>query len=156
MLVDVANPTELENVFTHYTPDIIFHAAAYKGHVPLLEDQVFSAVKNNVLASQSLCDLSVQYAVKNVVLVSTDKAVNPTNLMGLSKRMAEIYTQNINRRSSTVFSTVRFGNVLGSTGSVLPLFRQQLKAGGPLTITDPKMTRYFMMIPEAVSNSKTK
>ena len=150
LLVDVSDYSELKRVFCSHTPDIIFHASAYK-HVPLLEDQVFSAIKNNVLATQSLCDLAVEFKIKHVVLVSTDKAVNPTNLMGMSKRMAEIYTQNINRRSVTRFSTVRFGNVLGSTGSVLPLFRQQLKAGGPLTITDPKMTRFFMMIPEAAS-----
>jgi len=150
LLVDVSHYDDLEDVFKHHAPDIIFHASAFK-HVPLLEDQVSSAVRNNILATQSLCDLANKYHVANLVLVSTDKAVNPTNLMGMSKRMAEIYTQNINRQSNTLFSTVRFGNVLGSTGSVLPLFRRQLKSGGPLTITDPKMTRYFMMIPEAAS-----
>ena len=110
--MDVSDYSELKRVFCSHTPDIIFHASAYK-HVPLLEDQVFSAVKNNVLATQSLCDLAVEFKIKHVVLVSTDKAVNPTNLMGMSKRMAEIYTQNINRQSVTRFSTVRFGNVLG-------------------------------------------
>ena len=150
LLVNIADAIELESVFKRYHPDIIFHAAAYK-HVPLLEDQVNPAIKNNVLSTQLLCDYADHYQVESFILVSSDKAVNPTNLMGMTKRLAEIYTQNINQSSNTRFSTVRFGNVLGSTGSVLPLFRKQLQSGGPLTVTDEKMTRYFMMIPEAAS-----
>ncbi len=150
LLIDVANKIEINRVFATVKPHIVFHAAAFK-HVPMLEYQVGSAVKNNVLATRHLADLADQYRVKNFILVSTDKAVNPTNVMGMSKRIGEIYCQNKNNVSQTNYSTVRFGNVLGSAGSVLPLFREQLEKGGPLTVTDAKMTRYFMMIPEAVS-----
>jgi len=150
LLADVSNFSELERVIQHTTPQIIFHAAAFK-HVPLLEYQIFSAIKNNVMATRHLADLADRYQVENFILVSTDKAVNPTNIMGMSKRIGEMYCQEKDKHSKTNFSTVRFGNVLGSAGSVLPLFREQLEQGGPLTVTDPKMTRYFMMIPEAVS-----
>lgn len=150
LLLDMANKHEVDSLFQHIRPHIIFHAAAFK-HVPMLEYQAFSAVKNNVLATRQLADLSNEHGVENFILVSTDKAVNPTNIMGMSKRLAEIYCQNYNKRASTDYTTVRFGNVLGSAGSVLPLFREQLAKGGPLTVTHPDMTRYFMMIPEAVS-----
>lgn len=149
-LTDVSRKEEIEQCFIMYQPQIIFHAAAFK-HVPMLEHQLFKAAKNNVLATQRLADFSEQYQVETFVLVSTDKAVNPTNVMGMTKRLAEIYCQAKNAHAETKFVTVRFGNVLGSNGSVLPLFRKQLAAGGPLTVTDPAMTRYFMMIPEAVT-----
>ncbi len=149
-LGDVGDVKFVNHIMNYHRPDAVFHAAAYK-HVPMLENQLLTAVKNNIFATRVIADLSVQYGVKNFVLVSSDKAVNPTNIMGLSKRVAEIYCQNLNDRGSTHFVTVRFGNVLGSTGSVLPLFRKQLEAGGPLTVTHPDMTRYFMTIPEATS-----
>ncbi len=150
LLIDVSDQKFLNRVFQQCRPDVIFHAAAYK-HVPMLEYQLLAAVKNNIFATRLLADLAVQYRVKTFVLVSSDKAVNPTNIMGLSKRVAEIYCQNLNTQNTTHFITVRFGNVLGSTGSVVPLFRKQLEAGGPITVTHPDMTRYFMMIPEATS-----
>jgi FlaA1/EpsC-like NDP-sugar epimerase len=149
LLVDVSNKLEISRCIAAVRPSVIFHAAAYK-HVPMLEYQVFSAVKNNILATINLANLADMYNVESFVLISTDKAVNPTNLMGVTKRIAEIYCQNINTRSKTSYVTVRFGNVLGSAGSVLPLFRDQLAKGGPLTVTDKRMTRFFMMIPEAV------
>jgi FlaA1/EpsC-like NDP-sugar epimerase len=149
-LADVSCADEIDAWFNEIKPQVVFHAAAFK-HVPLLENQVFNAVKNNVLGTQLVCDLADKYNVESFVLVSTDKAVNPTNVMGMTKRIAEIYCQTKNSHSKTNFITVRFGNVLGSNGSVLPLFREQLAAGGPLTVTHPDMTRYFMMIPEAVT-----
>lgn len=150
LLMDVGDAKFINRALNKYRPDVIFHAAAYK-HVPMLEDQLLVAVKNNIFATRVIADLAVQYNVKSFVLVSSDKAVNPTNIMGLSKRIAEIYCQNLNTRGSTRFITVRFGNVLGSTGSVVPLFRKQLEMGGPLTVTHPDMTRYFMTIAEATS-----
>jgi FlaA1/EpsC-like NDP-sugar epimerase len=150
LLIDVTNRHEITRCLAQYRPHILFHAAAFK-HVPMLERQAFSAVKTNVLATQQLADLAAEWSVEDFILVSTDKAVNPTNIMGVSKRLAEIYCQNKNTQVSTRYMTVRFGNVLGSAGSVLPLFREQLAKGGPLTVTDPKMVRYFMTIPEAVS-----
>lgn len=149
-LVDAGDAKFVNQVFMQHRPEVVFHAAAYK-HVPLLENQLLVAVKNNIFATRVLADLAVQYRVQKFVLVSSDKAVNPTNIMGLSKRIAEIYCQNVNSQGGTQFVTVRFGNVLGSTGSVVPLFRKQLEAGGPITVTHPDMTRYFMTIPEATS-----
>ena len=150
LLVDVADPVEVEKVLRNYQPNVIFHASAYK-HVPLLETQLLAAVKNNVMATKNLVDQAHACGVRHFVLVSSDKAVNPANVMGMTKRIAEIYCQYKNRDSDTAYSVVRFGNVLGSSGSVLPLFREQLKRGGALTVTHPNMVRYFMMIPEAVS-----
>ena len=150
LLLDVGDKQFVTQVLEQYRPYAIFHAAAYK-HVPMLEGQLLVAVKNNIFATRVIADLAVQFHVASFVLVSSDKAVNPTNIMGLSKRVAEIYCQNLNARGKTRFITVRFGNVLGSTGSVVPLFRKQLEMGGPLTVTHPDMTRYFMTIPEATS-----
>ena len=147
-LVDVADEAAVEHLVSYHKPDIIFHAAAYK-HVPMLESHVREAARNNVLGTKTMAVAADHHGCKSFVLISTDKAVNPANIMGASKRIAEIYCQNLNRRSNTDFITVRFGNVLGSAGSVVPLFRQQIAAGGPVTVTHPKMTRYFMTIPEA-------
>lgn len=149
-LSDVSQKQEIASWFEKVKPNVVFHAAAYK-HVPMLETQVIKAIKNNVLGTQNVADLSDEFGVETFVLVSSDKAVNPTNVMGTTKRLAEIYCQTKNTISQTHYITVRFGNVLGSNGSVLPLFRKQLAAGGPLTVTHPDMTRYFMMIPEAVT-----
>ncbi len=147
-LGDVTDKVSVDNVMSKFRPSVVFHAAAYK-HVPMLQYQVRAAVKNNVLGTKVLAESSDQHGVACFVMISTDKAVNPTNVMGASKRVAEIFCQNFNLRASTSFITVRFGNVLGSAGSVVPLFKSQLKKGGPLTVTHPDMTRYFMTIPEA-------
>lgn len=148
ILLSVADESGIKNCFKIYTPQIVFHAAAYK-HVPMLENQIRVAVMNNVLGTRLVAQASVEAEVEKFILISTDKAVNPANVMGTTKRVAEIFCQNFNVRVKTRFITVRFGNVLGSAGSVLPLFQQQLAAGGPLTVTHPDIQRYFMTIPEA-------
>lgn len=147
-LGDVGDAVLVENVLRTNMPDIIFHAAAYK-HVPMLEGQVRSAVQNNILATRMLSRLADKYDVRSFVLISSDKAVNPGNIMGATKHIAEVYSQSLNEQSKTQFITVRFGNVLGSAGSVIPLFQKQIAEGGPVTVTDPDVTRYFMTIPEA-------
>ena len=147
-LNDVVDRPAIERLFQVHLPEIIFHAAAYK-HVPMLENQVRQAVKNNVLGTRTVAEVADRYGCEAFVMISTDKAVNPANVMGTSKRAAEIFCQNLNKRSQTRFVTVRFGNVLGSAGSVVPLFKQQIEAGGPVTVTHREITRYFMTIPEA-------
>ena len=146
---DITDKARLQEVFGQYRPHIIFHAAAHK-HVPLMEENAVEAVKNNVLGTDLLAQTAEQFAVEKFVLISTDKAVNPTSVMGATKRAAELIIKEIAVHSQTHFSTVRFGNVLGSNGSVVPLFKDQIEAGGPVTVTHPEMRRYFMLIPEAV------
>lgn len=147
-LISVTDEVAIEHLFNKFQPELVFHAAAYK-HVPMLQNQVRVAVFNNVVGTQIVAKASVAVGVEKFILISTDKAVNPTNIMGTTKRVAEIYCQNLNDKVETQFITVRFGNVLGSAGSVVPLFQKQLQAGGPLTVTHPDMQRYFMTIPEA-------
>ena len=148
MLADIANPTKLKQIFETHKIDVIYHAAAYK-HVPMMERHPSEAVKNNVYGTKLLADFAVKYKVPRFVMISTDKAVNPTNVMGASKRIAEIYVQSLNEFGGTSFITTRFGNVLGSNGSVIPLFKKQIENGGPVTVTDPEVCRFFMTIPEA-------
>ncbi|MCO5268939.1 MAG: polysaccharide biosynthesis protein [Brumimicrobium sp.] len=145
---DVRDYDRMYNVFNKLQPNIVFHAAAYK-HVPLMEDNPSESIKTNVLGSKNIVDLCDQFKVSKMVIISTDKAVNPTNVMGASKRIAEIYAQAKNKTSATQYVTTRFGNVLGSNGSVIPLFKKQIEKGGPVTVTDERVTRFFMTIPEA-------
>ncbi|MBA7545539.1 UDP-N-acetyl-alpha-D-glucosamine C6 dehydratase [subsurface metagenome] len=146
---DITHITKLNAIFKTYKPQIVYHVAAYK-HVPMMENHPTEAIRTNVLGTKVLADLSIKHHVQKFVMISTDKAVNPTNIMGASKRLAEIYTQSLNKTSPTNFITTRFGNVLGSQGSVIPRFRKQIEKGGPITLTHPEVTRYFMTIPEAV------
>ena len=157
VVATICDEQRMEHIFSQFRPDYVFHAAAYK-HVPMMEDNPSEAVHNNILGTKIIADLSVKYGVRKFVMVSTDKAVNPTNVMGCSKRICEIYVQSLNNSLNeqrkgdkvvTEFITTRFGNVLGSNGSVIPLFREQIKNGGPVTVTDERIVRYFMLIPEA-------
>ena len=156
IVASIANADRMDKIFQTYKPDYVFHAAAYK-HVPMMENNPSESIQNNVWGTKVIADLSVKYGVKKFVMISTDKAVNPTNVMGCSKRICEIYCQSLNKmineqangKPVTQFVTTRFGNVLGSNGSVIPLFEKQIKAGGPVTVTDPKIIRFFMLIPEA-------
>ncbi len=150
LIASVRNTNRMNSIFEQYHPNIVFHAAAHK-HVPLMEDSPNEAIKNNVFGTLKTVQAADRYGVERFVLISTDKAVNPTNIMGASKRICEMIVQAYNRRSKTEFVAVRFGNVLGSNGSVIPLFKQQIKEGGPVTVTHPDIIRYFMTIPEAVS-----
>ena len=149
LIGSVRDRERLESVFDQYRPDVVFHAAAHK-HVPLMELNATEAIKNNVFGTLNVAQIADKYKVERFTLISTDKAVNPTNIMGASKRIAEIIIQMMSMKSKTVFSAVRFGNVLGSEGSVIPLFRKQIESGGPVTVTHPEVIRYFMTIPEAV------
>lgn len=155
VVTSITKADRMENIFKTFLPEYVFHAAAYK-HVPMMEDNPCDSIQNNVLGTKILADLSVKYGVRRFVMVSTDKAVNPTNVMGCSKRICEVYVQSLNKaerdgvvKGQTQFITTRFGNVLGSNGSVIPIFERQIKAGGPVTVTDPNIIRYFMLIPEA-------
>ena len=155
IVTSITNREHMERIFAAYKPEYVFHAAAYK-HVPMMEDDPAIAVQNNIYGTRVIADLAVKYGTKKFVMISTDKAVNPTNVMGCSKRICEIYCQSLNQaiaegkvQGITQFVTTRFGNVLGSNGSVIPIFKEQIRAGGPVTVTHPDIIRYFMLIPEA-------
>lgn len=155
IVTSITNATRMERIFSEYHPDYVFHAAAYK-HVPMMEDNPAEAVQNNIYGTRVIADMAVKYGTKKFVMISTDKAVNPTNVMGCSKRICEIYCQALNKaivdgevKSVTQFVTTRFGNVLGSNGSVIPIFKKQIAKGGPITVTHPDIIRFFMLIPEA-------
>jgi FlaA1/EpsC-like NDP-sugar epimerase len=148
LIADINDETRMRSIFSEHRPEIVLHAAAHK-HVPLMESNSVEAIKNNVLGTRLLGELSGESGVEVFVLISTDKAVRPTSVMGASKRMAELVVQDLNRAYSTNYVAVRFGNVIGSTGSVIPIFSEQIRNGGPVTVTHPQMTRYFMTIPEA-------
>ena len=161
VVTSISRRTRMEYIFDSFRPEYVFHAAAYK-HVPMMENNPSEAVMNNIYGTKVIADMSVKYGVKKFVMVSTDKAVNPTNVMGCSKRICEIYVQSLDRKLKkgallggtaqdgyTQFVTTRFGNVLGSNGSVIPLFKEQIKRGGPVTVTDERIVRFFMLIPEA-------
>ena len=150
LIGSVRNTARVEDVFAKHHPDIIYHAAAHK-HVPLMEISPNEAIKNNVMGTWKVCEAALKYHAEKFVLISTDKAVNPTNIMGATKRICEMIVQSYDKKGDTSFVAVRFGNVLGSSGSVIPLFKKQIEAGGPVTVTDPRIIRYFMTIPEAVS-----
>ena len=155
LVADIANKSRMEEIFSEHRPAYVFHAAAYK-HVPMMEDNPCESVGNNVDGTRVIADLAVKYGTRKFVMISTDKAVNPTNVMGCSKRICEIYVQSLDKaikeghvEGVTQFVTTRFGNVLGSNGSVIPLFREQIAKGGPVTVTHPDIIRFFMLIPEA-------
>ena len=145
----ITNKEQMERLFSEHKPEYVFHAAAYK-HVPMMEDNPAIAVQNNIYGTRVIADLAVKYGTKKFVMISTDKAVNPTNVMGCSKRICEIYCQSLDaHQDTTQFITTRFGNVLGSNGSVIPIFKEQIRKGGPVTVTHPDIIRFFMLIPEA-------
>jgi FlaA1/EpsC-like NDP-sugar epimerase len=155
IVTSICKAQRMESIFSSFRPDYVFHAAAYK-HVPMMEDNPSESVRNNIVGTRVIADLAVKYKANKFVMISTDKAVNPTNVMGCSKRICEIYVQSLDKaikdgkmKGQTQFVTTRFGNVLGSNGSVIPLFKEQIKKGGPITVTDPNIIRYFMLIPEA-------
>lgn len=155
IVADIADERMMERIFSEYRPKYVFHAAAYK-HVPMMEDNPYESVINNIKGTKVIADLAVRYGTRKFVMVSTDKAVNPTNVMGCSKRICEIYVQSLDKaikegkvKGETQFVTTRFGNVLGSNGSVIPIFEEQIRKGGPVTVTHPNIIRFFMLIPEA-------
>jgi FlaA1/EpsC-like NDP-sugar epimerase len=148
VIASVRDKERLREIFAKYRPGVVFHAAAHK-HVPLMEANPYEAIKNNVFGTLNTAQCADEFGTKRFVLISTDKAVNPTNIMGATKRVAEMIVQSLDKQSKTEFVAVRFGNVLGSNGSVIPLFKKQIAAGGPVTVTHPEITRFFMTIPEA-------